>query len=61
MSLIFRVNTVYRRQMFWLHTVFSKGEYIHKKLPLETKNTLQIEHRSLGFIETLHKGRGSTV
>ena len=26
-----------------------------KKLPLETKTTLQIENGSLGFIETLHK------
>ena len=26
-----------------------------ERLPLETKNTLQIENWSLGFIETLHK------
>ena len=26
-----------------------------KELPLETKNTLQIENGSIGFIETLHK------
>ena len=26
-----------------------------KRLPLETKNTLQIENGSLSFIETLHK------
>ena len=26
-----------------------------KMLPLETKNTLQIENGNLGFIETLHK------
>ena len=26
-----------------------------KRLPLETKNTLQLENGSLDFIETLHK------
>ena len=40
-------------------SILKSCEVTSRRLPLETKNTLQLENGSLGFIETLHKQHSS--